>query len=179
MRMKWFIIITIVLLGGCSNEESFNKILQDDRIETLVHQEEVDHGVVLFYVPAITSEEEPAARFEARFIKKTLFGWEATFDRGGTSSGVDDTKLFSQYIQGDEGDSPFPLLFGEVTDLTIKRIVIQYSDGVETEAKTVQNNGEHFWFAFVDEPTEKMKYTITGFSEDGEVVETIEEESIH
>ncbi|WNF38382.1 hypothetical protein RJD24_08160 [Bacillaceae bacterium IKA-2] len=163
-------IILFLFLTGCVNKE-FSEILQDERIDILVHQEEVDNGVVIFYVPNIKGEKQKV-NFEARFIQKKLFGWEETYDRGGTIGTLKDN-LYSMYLKKYSKKSPFPMLFGEFTNPEIETIKIEYENDTKViEAKIVENNGKHFWFAFIEE--DKIKFTIKGYSINGELLEKVE-----
>jgi len=170
------IIVFLFFLTGCENKE-FSEILQDERIGVLVHQEEVENGVVIFYVPNIKGDIPPKASFEARFIQKNLFGWEETFDRGGTT-GTLENQLYSMYLNKYSKKSPFPMLFGEFTNPEIEKIVFENEkDKKVIEAKIVETNGKHFWFAFIEEPKEKIKFKIKGYSAHGELIEKIEQKS--
>ncbi|MBU8907486.1 hypothetical protein [Desertibacillus haloalkaliphilus] len=174
MKIKLFAIGTILLLllSGCNNEKEFNEILQDERIQLLIHQEKVDNGVVLFYVPNITGEGED---IEARLIEKTLLGWEASlFHRGGGSSLHAIPTIFLPKM-GDKS-----LLFGFYPNSNIDEIKVEYKHEdvlKEVQAKAIENKERHIWFAFVKQPKVKTVYTIKGFS-NGELVETVKEESM-
>ncbi|MBB6451651.1 hypothetical protein HNQ94_000072 [Salirhabdus euzebyi] len=168
--------ILFIVLTGCANKE-FSEILRDDQIETIVHKEVVDNGVVIFYVPNREGEDSAKVDFEARFIQKNLFGWKATYDRGGTTATLD-TNLYSQYLMKNSDKSPFPLLFGEITTPKITTVKIEYGNETKIkEAKIVENKGKKFWFAFIEEPKEKIKYTIKGYSKSGQVIEKAEQEA--
>ncbi len=74
MKKLYFVIVAMLfLLVGCSKENSLNEILQDDRIDRLIHQEEVDNGVVLFYVRKFKGNESAKFSLETQFVKKTKF----------------------------------------------------------------------------------------------------------
>jgi peptide methionine sulfoxide reductase MsrB len=185
MRLLKLLIITLILFLililflRSNNDKELNAILQDERIRTIIHQEEVPNGIVIFYVPNIKGDGTAEASFEARFIKKTITGWKATLDRGGTS-GTLDQDIYSQYLTKFDSKSPFPMLFGEITNPNIEKIMVQYQDGQKVNhVKTIKEKGEHIWFVFVDEPKEETTYIIKGFTSSGQLIETIEEESIH
>jgi hypothetical protein len=184
-RLLILLIITSILFLlliqflRSNNEKELNAILQDERIRTLIHQEEVPNGIVIFYVPNIKGDGTAEASFEAKFIKKTITGWKATLDRGGTS-GTLDQDIYSQYLTKFDSKSPFPMLFGEITNPNIEKIMVEYQDGQKVNhVKTIKEKGEQIWFVFVDEPKEETTYIIKGFTSSGQLIETIEEESIH
>jgi hypothetical protein len=184
-RLLKLLLITLVLFViliqflRSNSEQELNAILQDERIRTLIHQEEVPNGIVIFYVPNVKGDGTAEASFEARFIKKTITGWKATLDRGGTS-GTLDQDIYSQYLAKLDSQSPFPMIFGEISNPNIEKIMVEYQDGQKVnDVKTIKEKGEHIWFAFVDKPKEETTYIIKGFSSSGQLIETIEEEAIH
>jgi hypothetical protein len=128
----------INILFGCTNKAELNKIFtQDERIDILIYQEEVENGAVIFYVPKLNGSETAKANFEARFIQKTLLGWKGTFDRG-QLSGTLEGNLYSLYLQKGSSKSPFPLLFGEITNPGIEKVMIKIGeepDFVETKRR--------------------------------------------
>ncbi|OIJ14251.1 hypothetical protein BKP35_07050 [Anaerobacillus arseniciselenatis] len=174
MKVKIFAfgIVFLLLLVGCNNEKEFSEILQDERIQLLIHQEKVDNGVVLFYVPNTTGDGEA---IEARFIEKTLLGWEASLlHRGGGSSLLAIPTIFLPKM-GEKS-----LLFGFHPNNAIDEIKVEYKHGgvlKEVEANTIENKERHIWFAFVEQPKVKTIYTIKGYF-NGELIETVKEESI-
>ncbi|WP_316569359.1 hypothetical protein [Neobacillus sp. YIM B06451] len=110
-------------------------------------------------------------------MKNNLFGWEPTFDRGGTS-GTLERNLYSQYLPKYSPKSPFPMLFGEITNSAIKKIKIEYGNTPSViEPKIVTKNEKTFWFVFVEEPEEKETYIIKGYTNSDELIETITQES--
>ncbi|MCF6409735.1 hypothetical protein [Pseudalkalibacillus salsuginis] len=174
MKRKFIAIglLFLLILFGCNKEKEYKEILNDERIDTLIHQEKVGEGVVLFYIPNVTSDGE---LIEARFIEKTLFGWEASSsDRGGGSSLQSIPTIFLPRMSGQS------LLFGFNPNKNINKITVEYKygeDAKEIQAKTIEDNEIHIWFAFVEMPKVKTLYTIKGYS-DGKLIETTREESV-
>lgn len=180
MKKIFFVIVAMLfLLVGCSKENSLNQILKDDRIDRLIHQEEVDNGVVLFYVKKFKGYESVNFSLETEFVKKTLFGWKKTMDRAGFTDSSQ-LEIFGQYANKFDEESPFPMIFGRITNPRIEQIKVEFGDKPkEIRVKTIRGKEDYIWFAFVEEPKEKTIYTIKGYSKNGEVVETFEIESVH
>jgi len=82
----------------------------------------------------------------------------------------------------EEGNnSPFPILFGLIEEDSIKKIQVEYQykgNLKEVHSKTVNAEGRYLWFAFVDEPNTEITYTIKGYSDDGDLLEAVEEVAI-
>ncbi|WP_053367911.1 hypothetical protein [Bacillus sp. FJAT-27245] len=128
-------------------------------------------------MPNLRGDQPAKASFEALFLEKTTFGWKQTFDRGATS-GTLERNLYSQYLSKYSSKSPFPMLFGEITNPRIEKVKIEYGNGQKViEPKIVTKNDKTFWFVFVEEPKEKETYIIKGFTADGELIETVTQES--
>jgi hypothetical protein len=165
------VVIFLLILVDCNKEQEYNEILQDERIDTLIHQEKMDKGVVLFYIPNVKSDGE---LIEAMFIEKTYFGWKASsLYRGGGSSLQPIPTIFLPRMSGKS------LLFGFNPNENIDEIKVDYryrNSFKEIQAKTLTNKKRHIWFAFVEEPKVETHYTIKGFS-DGNLTKTTQEES--
>lgn len=143
----------------------------------LLHKEKVDHGLVVFY-----GEYETNNTLGVRFRKKKLFGWEATYDRGGGGFGGTLNNIHGIYLPKMDRKSPFPMLLGIITNSEIAHIEVEYkyeNDVKKIKAKTIQGKDRYLWFAFVDEPRGETTYKISGYSANGNLIETTEEESIH
>jgi hypothetical protein len=147
-----------------------------ERDNIIFHKEKVEHGLVVFY-----GDYESSNTLGVRFMKKKLFGWEATFDRGGGGFGSLVEHIHSIFLPKMDKKSPFPILMGLITNSEVKQIEVEYKYGGDVKkvtAKTIQGKDRYIWFAFLDEPKEKTTYKIMGYSSTGDLIETIEEESV-
>jgi hypothetical protein len=187
--MKLFRFICILLtfmfiLFACNKSKTLTEQRIHEMIDegfsksnnVLLHKEKVENGIVVFY-----GDNDVKNAFGVRFIKKTLFDWEATYDRGGGGFGSAMENIDSIYLPKYTKKSPFPLLFGIITDTNIAEIKVEYNykgDIKEIQAKTIKDSDRYIWFAFVNEPLEHTIYTIKGYSKSRNLVETVEEVSI-
>lgn len=89
-------ILIILLLSGCSFEKGYFQIIEEQGYNNIIHKEKMENGVVVFYIPDNMNNnvDEEYSALGASFIKKTLFGWTETLDRGGHSS-TDNSELSS------------------------------------------------------------------------------------
>ncbi|MBM7571930.1 DUF4871 domain-containing protein [Aquibacillus albus] len=160
--------------GNLSKDESIRQIVNELDYDTILHQEEVNNGVVVFYIPNIETDDDDTnlSELSAIFIKKTLLGWEGTNDRGGYSSNIGED-ITSQYLPKSNRQSPFPMLYGEINNQEVDRIkVINLENNAEYHAETVIMENHHIWFVFLDE-MEEGKYEIQGLSETNEMITSI------
>lgn len=186
-KISWIavlIVFTFLIISATNSkslsDQQIHKIIGEEfssKNNILIHKEKVDNGLVVF-----SGEYESKNSLGVRFIKKKLFGWQATFDRGGGGFGSPVDNIHSIFLPKMDKKSPFPILLGLITNSEIAQIVLEYKYGNEVKkvkAKTIQGKDRHIWFAFVDEPKGETTYKIKGYSSNGDLVETTEEESIH
>jgi len=185
-----FIFISLfILLVGCSKElsderitemknEGFSEGVGWSYDAPIIHKENVEDGVIAFY-----EQKGPTNALGAMFIEKTLFGWEATNDRveGGLKNPRKSIRtLFAPKLE-EGNNSPFPILFGLIEEDSIKEIQVEYQykgNLKEVQGKTIHAEGRYLWFAFVDEPNTEITYIIKGYSNEGDLLETVEEVAI-
>jgi hypothetical protein len=185
-KLSWIaalIVFTFVIWGATSSkaltEQQVHKMINEgftERDNIILHKEKVDHGLVVFY-----GDNEINNTLGVRFMKKKLFGWEATLDRGGGGFGSLVDNIHSMFLPKMDKKSPFPLLMGLITNSEVKQIEVEYKYGGDFKkvtAETIQGKDRYMWFAFVDEPQEITTYKIIGYSSTGDLIETIEEESV-
>jgi hypothetical protein len=186
-KLIWLVVLIVftflIIIATNSKtltDQQVHKMIDEGFSESnniLFHKERVDNGLVVFY-----GDYEINNTLGARFMKKKLFGWEATFDRGGGGLGSPVDNISSIFFPKMDKKSPFPLLMGLITNSEIAQIEVEYKYGRDTEkvkGKTILGKDRYIWFAFVEEPKEKTIYKIMGYSSTGELLETIEEESVH
>jgi hypothetical protein len=186
-KLSWIavlIVFTILMISSTKSrdltDQQIQKMIYEGFSESsnlLIHKEKVDHGLVVFY-----GEYETNNSLGVRFMKKELLGWQATFDRGGGGFGGPLNNIHGIYLPKMDKKSPFPILFGLITNSEIAHIEVEYKYGNDIKkikAKTIQGKDRYLWFAFVDDPKVETIYKIRGYSSNGDLVETTEEESIH
>lgn len=170
-RFNFYLSILVLLLAGCSSDEGHLQII-DERGDThIIHTEEVGNGVVVFFIPDIN--EGKYSGVEASFIKKTIFGWKGTHDRG-EHSWVDNDELSSQFLYKSDDKSPFPMLYGAINNPNIKEVkIINLYNNNLIQAKIVENEEQRLWYVFLKQPKKETEFEIQGLTDDGEVVTSI------
>jgi hypothetical protein len=176
--MPYFKILTflmILLLSGCSSDNGYLKILDEQGYSTIIHEEPLENGVVVFYIPNTmnrTADEEYTS-LGASFMKKTFFGWKETLDRGGHSlSGV--PELSSQYLPKSDEKSPFPMLYGTINNPKVQDIkIINVQSNTSIQAKIVSDKEQRIWYAFVKQSNKDGEFEIQSLSQDNEIIASI------
>ncbi|SES12301.1 hypothetical protein [Salipaludibacillus aurantiacus] len=172
------VVLSLPLFSNIIHERTGNEgiyqILNEVGYQEVVHKEEVETGVVVFYAPDIQTNDmdTEVAELGAIFIEKTLWGWEETFDRGAYTTSINEevTNITSQYLSQSHSQSPFPMIYGEIMNPNIVEIkVINLESNKEYEAEITIKESHKIWFVFVDN-NEETNYEVQGLSEKGEVV---------
>ncbi|QHE51487.1 hypothetical protein [Pontibacillus sp. HMF3514] len=174
-RLSILIAFMPVLISECSEGKAKESVLdaltEIKEYEAIFHHEKVKNGVVVFYEPKSDGSNGPSP-LSTTFIQETSDGWESTLDRGGHTKTSRPFTSHQLLVQADE-NSPFPMLYGNVTNPDVKHVRITLGDK-KIRPKTIHSQGNHIWYAFVDKPTDSSPFIIKGLSEDFEVVETVE-----
>jgi hypothetical protein len=173
--MYRFIFILIILLSGCSSDDGYFQIIDEQGYNNIIHTEKLDNGVIVFYLPdnMKNKADEEATGLSASFIKKTHFGWLETFDRGGHSSS-EKLELTSQYLYKSDDKSPFPMLFGVINNPKIKEIkIINSENSNPIQAKIIDNEEQRIWYSFLNQQKEDAEFEIQGLTDDGEILTSI------
>jgi len=176
--VNWLILIlTIaVLVTGCSGAKTLKGstleevISKSERLNNsvIVHIENLNNGALIFHIPNINGDK-PESRLGAEFLKKTPTGWEVSDKGGAYSSGIPQP-FYCQYLPSD-GDSPFPMLYGEIKDTKIDSIVVKNTDDkVEGKTKIIRvsrkpgiSHDMSIWYIFLNE-TGNGKFNVEGLS---------------
>ncbi len=161
-----------LFISGCTEGKAKESILdalsEIEEYESIFHHKKVENGVVVFYEP----KSEGSSPLSAAFIQKTSGGWEATLDRGGHTKTSSPFTSHQLMMQANE-NSPFPMLYGKVTNPDVKYVRITLEEK-EIKPKTLHSQGKHIWYAFMEKPTDGSSLIINGLSEQFEVIETVE-----
>jgi hypothetical protein len=167
--------ILIILLSGCSSDKGYLKIVNKKGDKNIIHTVKAKNGVVVFYIPdnMNNSPDEEYSSLSASFIKKTIFGWKETLDRGGHSlSGKQE--LTSQYLYKSDDKSPFPMLYGVINNPKIKNIrIIILQNNTPIKGKIINNKEQRIWYSFLNQPNKVTKFEIQGLTDDGEILTSI------
>lgn len=167
--------ILITMLSGCSSDQGYIEILDEQGYNSIIHTEERENGVVVFYIEDYMNNnaDEDYSALGASFIKKTIFGWTETLDRGGHSSSGS-PELTSQYLYKSDDDSPFPVLYGVINNPKIKDIrIINLQNNSFFEAEIIDNEEQRIWYYFPKKPKKDAEFEIQGLTDDGKVLTSI------
>ncbi|MDD2200371.1 MAG: hypothetical protein PHE08_11650 [Bacteroidales bacterium] len=130
-------LLTIILLAGCSSEkiatgqlavsgktveETLNKSNRD--VSLILYKEELQNGVLVFYVPNFFTNNEYASKLGLEYLKKKPNGWEMSYKGGMYASGMEQA-IYFEYLPDDKDKStPLPLFYGEIKDPDIKQVLV-------------------------------------------------------
>ncbi|WFR61319.1 hypothetical protein P9222_23050 [Paenibacillus amylolyticus] len=105
-----------------------------------------------------------------------MFGWKWVWGGGYSISEGLHTKFALNYMnipKLDKVSAPFPMLFGDIVDPTIKRVTIEIKQNgklVEIESKLVEvSRSQLIWYVFLP-PTADLPYTIQAYNVEGELI---------
>jgi len=161
-------ILTVMFLG-CSDQDSVLDALSErSGYKAIFHHEKVENGMVVFYEPDIGG----ASSVAASFVQKTSSGWQETKGNGGHSIDPNAFTTSQMILQSNE-DSPFPVLFGEITNPDVEEVKIKLGK-TEMQPKMIHTQGHRIWYVFVDESAKYSTFLIEGLSKDHEVIDTLE-----
>lgn len=181
-----FLIITF-LFSGCSSQQITKgntldeAISKSDRLNksTILHKEVLEEGVLVFHIPDIKGDKAES-RLGAEFVRKVLFGWEVSYKGGAYSSGIKQP-LYGQYFPAFE-DSPFPMVYGEIKDSNINKVVVKEPGSklekqariINVKRKPAMERDMVLWYVFLDRINGKS-LDIKGMTANNEVIFTLSE----
>ena len=169
MKEKLVVIIAVLVLsligGTCyiySNREAATVEeavkLSGRHADVIIYQEKVKNGAIVFFESDVGNNEYA---LNAGFVKKSLLGWKWVW--GGGFSGESE-----QYFPSVKG-TPFPLLFGRITDKAIKRVDVSDKAHSYAESADIEGGGNNrIWFVFPAD-TVGPDFEIVWQSDQGEV----------
>ncbi|WP_149846636.1 hypothetical protein [Paenibacillus sp. 37] len=138
-----------------------------------IHQEAVDGGMILF---TQKKGRENNSNLQMEYTRKNMFGWKWVWGGGYSISEGQHTKFALDYMsipKLDKVSAPFPMLFGNIKDSSIKRLYVETKDDgkvIETEAKLVEvSSGRLIWYVFLP-PSAAIPYVMKGFNEEGKLI---------
>lgn len=181
------ILLTILLLAGCSSEkargqstvrgntieETLNK--SNRNISLILHKEELPNGVFVFYTPGFT-DIEAESRLGLEYLKRTPNGWEMSYQGGMYSSSIEQSIYFEFFPDDGVKNTPLPLFYGEIKDRDITQLlVIDLESQIQKQAKIINIDRKpglasdiRVWYAALEPQASKLE--IIGKSDAGEVL---------
>jgi hypothetical protein len=150
-------------------------------VSYLIHEHAVPDGVVAFFLRNMPNH---GINVGAEYVRKTSNGWKwgygGSFGASNVQLGLTDTDarketFHAEYFLSTEGTefgkTPFPMIYGVVLNPDINRMTVKdYLTGLEKQAEIVElERNFKLFYVFVDK-TQGMKFDITGYAKDGEVV---------
>lgn len=149
-----------------SSQAELEEILSSYGYAEILHQEEVENGVVVLFTDYIKKDVN-IIELNAVFVRKTEDGWDKSLD-GGSHTFLEQTELSYQLLLASSDQSPFPLLFGSIIDPAITQVQVTNLDNKQeyTAEIITSENGKSYWYAFVD-ANSLDAYEIQGVGENG------------
>lgn len=120
----------------------------------IIHQEPVEGGVLLFIKRFYQKEGN---EIQIEYVRKTWLGWKWVWGGGYAIGGSTPSQAVLDYMIMPKIDgikTPFPMVFGEVLDPSIKNVIIimdGQNPGVYTAKLTGSEIGQKIWFTFLPE----------------------------
>ncbi|GAS81645.1 hypothetical protein [Paenibacillus amylolyticus] len=138
-----------------------------------IHQEAVDGGMILF---THKKSRENSSNLQMEYVRKNIFGWKWVWGGGYSVSEATEGEFALDYMSIptlDQVSTPFPMLFGNIQDSSIKRISVETQENetiIATDAKLVEvSHGHLIWYVFLP-PSAAIPYVIKGFNEEGKLI---------
>lgn len=136
----------------------------------VVHQEPVNGGALLFIKRFYQHDGND---LQVEYVRKTWLGWKWVWGGGyGIGEGLQ-VKSALNYMSMPKVDNirtPFPIVFGDVLDPSIKSVTIKIQGKGEYKAKlTGVPSEDMIWYAFLPS-SESTPFDIEGFNEEGDLI---------
>ncbi|QYR21851.1 hypothetical protein KZ483_02065 [Paenibacillus sp. sptzw28] len=136
----------------------------------VIHQEPVDGGVLLFIKRYY---QKSGTDLQVEYVRKMWLGWKWAYGGGyGTSGGLDKAALTWMGLPYKGIGEPFPLVFGEILDTSVKKVIVITSGQTPGKyaAKVADTDtGGAIWFATLPLSAE-ASYEIEALNGKGEIV---------
>jgi hypothetical protein len=153
--------------------ERLEEILAPYEYDEILHVEEVDEGVVVFFTGYIQKEIKIEV-LNATFIRKTKDSWEESKE-GAEHAIIDQADISHEFISPTTEDSPFPMVFGKITNADISKVLVRKVESKqEYEAEVIYSeSGRKYWFAIVDIEPDEM-FELHGVTREGQLIYSID-----
>lgn len=151
-------------LGKTPEETVFRGNVTPYRV---IHQEPVEEGVLIFMN---RPEKENTNNLQVEYVRKTLFGWKWVWGGGFSTTVTNSALSYMSMSKLDKISTPFPMIFGNVLDPSIKSITAEIKESGVHRAKLIKVNSEKtIWFVFL--PSLAVPpFEINGFNQEGELI---------
>ncbi|MCW3789993.1 hypothetical protein OM416_00295 [Paenibacillus sp. LS1] len=138
-----------------------------------IHQEAVDGGMILF---AQKKGRDNNSNLQMEFARKNIFGWKWVWGGGYSISEPLQAKFALNYMsipKLEKVSAPFPMLFGDIIDSTIRRVTVEIKENGKPEtfdAKLVETGeNQQIWYVFLPSSA-NPPYTIKAYDEKGNLI---------
>lgn len=136
----------------------------------VIHREPVDGGILLFMK---RFNQDDASNLQVEYVRKTWLGWKWVWGGGFAIGESLQTKTALNYMSMpklDKISTPFPMVFGEVMDLSIKNVTVEINDKSKHNAKLTEvDSGKMIWFVFLPSSA-STPFEIEGYNEEGSLI---------
>lgn len=162
------------IIKGKTLEEIISKI--DRNIFLILHKEEVQNGILVFYIPDTHGNSGVESKIGVGYLKKTPFGWEMSYKGGAYSTGIEQA-IHYEFLPDDKNENtPLPMFYGDIKEPDIKQVfVVDLKNGTEKQAKIISVDKKadmtsefDIWYVLID-TFQGPNYEIKAITEDGEV----------
>ncbi len=133
-----------------------------------IHQDAVDGGMILF---TQKKDREDNSNLQMEYTRKNIFGWKWVWGGGYSINESVESKFALHYIsipKLENVSAPFPMLFGDIIDSTIKRVTVEIKENgkpASFDVKLVEaGENEQIWYAFLPSSA-TPPYTIKAYDE--------------
>lgn len=153
--------------------ERLEEILAPYEADEILHVEEVDEGVVVFFTRYIKKDINIEV-LHATFIKKTKNDWEESTE-GAEHDLLDKDDLSHQLVTPSSEESPFPLVFGKINNPDISRVLVKVVENKQEYPAEiiVSETGKRYWFTFAEIGREEM-FEIHGLTRENQAIYSID-----
>jgi hypothetical protein len=138
----------------------------------VIHRESVDGGILLFIKRYY---QQNGTDLQVEYARKTWLGWKWTWG-GGYGIGGNNSPLqaksaltYMSMPKIDHISTPFPIVFGEVLDPSIKNVSVEIKGNKYKAKLTGVETGHIIWFVFLPS-TDSSPFDIEGFNDKGDLI---------
>lgn len=132
----------------------------------VIHREPVDGGILLF----MKRFNQDASNLQVEYVRKTWLGWKWVWGGGFANGESLQTKTAINYMSMPKLDNistPFPMVFGDVMDPSIKNITVEIKGKGKHNAKLTEvDSSKKIWFVFLPSSA-SIPFDIEGFNAEG------------
>ncbi|WP_454191319.1 hypothetical protein [Paenibacillus sp. Marseille-Q7038] len=152
---------------GKTPEEAVQKFRGNDSPNRVIYQETVEEGVLVF---TNHPEKEDTTNLQVEFVRKAGLGWKWVWGGGFGSSKSNAALIYMSMAGLNDIPTPFPLIFGNVLDPSIKSITAENNESGVIKAKLINiDSDKTIWFVLIPSAV-VPPIEIKGFNQKGELV---------